>query len=115
VGFEDIRSIVLIGTNTPPDRTMRSPPRRLLGVEAGATILGVPKEDDIEVSSNGASSNGALPNGLTPDGFIDDDDRVFVQAQQARFAELHEQFVAEGGDSSKELAALRARAATWSR
>lgn len=84
----------------------------LSAAEAGATIWGMPKEDDIEVSS---SSNGASPNGLTPDGFIDDEDRVFVQAQQARFAELHEQFVAEGGDSSKELAALRARAATWSR
>jgi hypothetical protein len=103
---------VLFGTNTETGEELWCDAEALSGTEAGATLVGMPKEDDIEVSS---SSNGASPNGLTPDGFIDDEDRVFVRAQQARFAELHEQFVAEGGDSSKELAALRARAATWSR
>ena len=63
------------------------------------------KDENITSSSNGA----------TPNGRVDPAERAAVDAQQARFRELHEQFVAEGGDSSKELAALRARAATWSR
>ncbi len=108
MGFEDIRSIVLIGTNTPPDRTMRSPARRLLGVEAGATILGMPKEDDI-VSSNGASSNGASPYpSVTPEEWAE------INAQRASLRKMHEELVAEGIDGTDLLPELRARAATWS-
>jgi hypothetical protein len=96
---------VLAAPTTPAIRCVA---KTLFGAEAGAKLGGMTKVKN---------SNGSDPstNGLTPDGFIDDEDRVFVQAQQARFAELHDEFVAEGGDSSKEVAALEAQAATWSR
>jgi len=65
----------------------------------------MPKDENSISSTNGAS----------PTGRVDPAERAAVDAQQARFAELHEQFVAEGGDSSKQYEKLLAKAATWSR
>jgi len=80
----------------------------LLGVEAGATIWGMPKEDDI-VSSNGASSNGASPYpSVTPEEWAE------INAQRASLRKMHEELVAEGIDGTDLLPELRARAATWS-
>jgi len=68
----------------------------------------MPKEDDI-VSSNGASANGALP-----DVFIDEADRLEVEAQRVAFRELREELAAQGVDSSAEYAKVLAKAANWS-
>jgi hypothetical protein len=54
--------------------------------------------------------NGASPNGSVPDLVATD---VFIAAQRKRFAETRAELAAEGVDSSKELAELRAAAATW--
>jgi hypothetical protein len=106
VRFEGIQSIVLIGTNTPPDRTMRSSAKGFLGAETGATLDGMPKEDDINVSSNGASSNGSDPPGFTRFGFVDEADRLEVEAQQARMKEVAEELEAEGVDGTAEYEKL---------
>jgi hypothetical protein len=66
----------------------------------------MPKDRDINTSSNGSSSS----NGTVTDLIASD---TFIAAQQARFAEVHAELVAQGVDSTKELAELRAAAATW--
>ena len=108
MGFDANPSIVLIGTNTGLVWKVRCVAEGLLGVEAGATILGMPKEDDI-VSSNGASSNGASPYpSVTPEEWAE------INAQRASLRKMHEELVAEGIDGTDLLPELRARAATWS-
>jgi hypothetical protein len=67
------------------------------------------QDENIDVSSNGAS-----PKGFTRFGFIDDEDRRFVEAQHAAFRELGKELEAEGVDSTEEYEKLLARAATWS-
>jgi hypothetical protein len=66
----------------------------------------MPKEDNIEISSNGASSNGAHPAGFTRFGFIDEADRLEVEAQHAAFRELDEELEAQGVDCTEEYAKL---------
>jgi hypothetical protein len=73
--------------------------------EGTARMSAMPKDPNTSSSSNGASSNGAAPDLVASE--------AFIAAQQARFAEVHAELVAEGVDSTKELAALRAAAATW--
>jgi hypothetical protein len=63
------------------------------------------KDADLNGSANGASANGSIPDLVATD--------AFIAAQEARFAEVHAELVAEGVDSTKELAELRAAAATW--
>jgi len=57
---------------------------------------------------NGASSNGASqdPPGFTRFGFIDEADRIFVQAQHAAFREAGEELEAQGVDSTEEYEKL---------
>jgi hypothetical protein len=79
--------------------------------KTGARLEGMPKEDDINVSSNGASPNGASPNGADPPGFtrfgfIDEEDRIFVEAQHAAFREAGEELEAQGVDSTEEYEKL---------
>jgi len=69
----------------------------------------MPKDDDIDASSNGASSNG-----FSPDVFIDEADRLEVEAQHARLREVGEELEAQGVDSTAEYEKLLAKAATWS-
>jgi len=71
----------------------------------------MPKEDDIDVSSNG---NGATPNGVWLQGFVDEADRLEVEAQHAAFRELGEELEAEGVDGTAEYEKLLAKAANWS-
>src|SRR5271155_6012995 len=83
-------SIVLIGTNTAT------------GAELRATIWGMAKDENSngsEPSSNGASQD---PPGFTRFGFIDEADRIFVQAQHAAFREAGEELAAQGVDSTEE-------------
>jgi hypothetical protein len=80
---------------------MRSPAKGLLGAETGARLEGMPKDDN----NNGASPNGASPNGTDPPGFtrfgfIDEADRLEVEAQHAAFKKLGEEFEAEGVDGT---------------
>jgi hypothetical protein len=74
----------------------------------------MPKEDDIQVSNGSGPSAGRVgasaSNGTVPDLLASD---AFIAAQRARFAETSAELAAEGVDSSKELAELRAAAATW--
>lgn len=58
----------------------------------------------------GASSS----NGASPDGFIDEQDRLEVEAQHARFREVLEELEAEGVDFNEEYEKVRAKAASWS-
>ncbi len=67
----------------------------------------MPKDEN---QSQSASSNGVSPNGA-----MDPEERAFLDRVHERYRELHEQLVAEGFDGTEGLAALRARAATWSR
>jgi hypothetical protein len=69
----------------------------------------MPKDDDIDASSNGTSSNG-----FSPDVFIDEADRLEVEAQRARLQEVGEELEAQGVDSTVEYEKLLAKAATWS-
>jgi hypothetical protein len=72
----------------------------------GGTIWGMAKDHDINTSNNGSSSS----NGTVTDLLASD---AFIAAQQARFAETRAELAAEGVDSTKEIAELRAAAATW--
>jgi hypothetical protein len=69
----------------------------------------MPKEDDINVSSNGASSNGASPYPpVTPA------ERESLDRIHEGYDELRQKLKAEGFDGTEEYEKLRARAATWS-
>jgi hypothetical protein len=65
----------------------------------------MPKDLDSSASSNGASTNGTGPDLIASE--------AFIAAQRARFAQTRAELAAEGVDSTKELAELRAAAATW--
>ncbi len=74
----------------------------------------MPKDENIDASSNGASSNGATPDGVWLHGFVNEADRLEVEAQHAAFKELGEELEAEGVNGTAELEKLLAKAATWS-
>lgn len=78
--------------------------RPLLGLEAGATILDMPKDADLNGSANGASPYPPV----TPE------ERAAIDAQKAWLREMHKQSVAEGFDGTELLPELEAIAATWS-
>ena len=101
VGFDADPVIVLIGTNTSPDRMMRSPAEVLLGTEAGATIRAMAKDEN---------SNGASPNGDQPYLGLSDSERA---EQQQSLQEYADELRAEGADGSRYLPKLEALAATW--
>ena len=67
----------------------------MLEAKAGATIRAMAKDADLNGATNGSSSNG-----FSPDVFIDEADRLEVEAQHAAFRELGEEFEAEGVDGT---------------
>jgi hypothetical protein len=63
---------------------------------------------------NSSSRNDASSKGFTRFGFIDEADRLEVEAQRVAFRELREELAAQGVDSSAEYAIVLAKAANWS-
>lgn len=61
-----------------------------------------------------SSSNDASRKGFTRFGFIDEADRLEVEAQHAAFRELDEELEAQGVDCTEEYAKVLAKAAHWS-
>jgi len=71
----------------------------------------MPKDENHSSSSNGSNPSAGR---VSPDVFIDEADRLEVEAQHARFRELDEELEAQGVDCTEEYEKLVARAATWS-
>jgi hypothetical protein len=105
-------SIVLFVTNIVSEWKVRSVAKAMFGAGAGATLGGMPKDENNSSSSGSSPSAGRV--GVSPNGAVDPEERAFLDRIHAGYRELHEQLVAEGFDGTEELAALRVRAATWS-
>jgi hypothetical protein len=96
---------VLIDTNTLSRGKVPRDAKMLLGIEAGATMAAMPKEDDINVSSNGSSSNGAIT--------AEDIDEL-IAGLTGPAGDVVRELAAEGyAPDPQRFTELMARMATW--